>query len=68
LTPRATSDDYTVDELCVDYLEFARRYYIRDGKPTDEVYCVESLTVSILVDDVVRTSQNAVERFRLEDH
>lgn len=30
------SDDVTVDELILDYLEFAETYYYKDGKPSKE--------------------------------
>ncbi|HOW70911.1 MAG TPA: recombinase XerD, partial [Phycisphaerae bacterium] len=34
--PGGSSPDLTVDELIVAYWEFARRYYVKNGRPTDE--------------------------------
>jgi hypothetical protein len=32
--PTVTPGEITVVELCVRYLEFAKKYYVKDGKPT----------------------------------
>ena len=43
IIPPTTPDSYTVDELCADYLEFARGYYVKHGQKTDEVACIEAV-------------------------
>ena len=41
-TPTAISSDvYTVEALCADYLEFAQGYYLKNGEATKEVGCLK---------------------------
>jgi integrase len=35
--PGGNADDLTVSELCVQYLEWATGYYVKEGEPTSEV-------------------------------
>ena len=38
--PSAAPSRLPLKKLCLDYYEFTRGYYVRDGKPTSEVDCI----------------------------
>ena len=38
-----TSAQVLAEHRGADYLEYARRYYVRDGQVTDEVACIEAV-------------------------
>lgn len=41
-TTPASGDDYTIADLCLGYLRFAERHYVKNGRVTDEAACVKA--------------------------
>ena len=39
--PKTTEQDLLVTELIAEYWRFAKSYYVKNGKPTDEQGCIK---------------------------